>query len=129
MRVTQSWFAEKEKEKKELEAQLKSFSPLPQLISPRGYGQFVKKDDPIGPVEEGYVCVLREEGQVCTSGKRAWGVCASREDGLPGPDSIRIVAISHGRTSAVAQACGLAGLELTRVAKILKDRPSWFRDC
>ncbi|KAM7490184.1 hypothetical protein LguiA_033105 [Lonicera macranthoides] len=46
-----------------------------------------------------------------------------------GPDSIRIIAISHGRTSAVAQACGLVGLELTRVTKILKDRPSWFRDC
>ncbi|KAF2323464.1 hypothetical protein GH714_035586 [Hevea brasiliensis] len=26
-------------------------------------------------------------------------------------------------------ACGLVGLEPTRVAEILKDRPSWFRDC
>ncbi|KAL2319386.1 hypothetical protein Fmac_028355 [Flemingia macrophylla] len=25
--------------------------------------------------------------------------------------------------------CGLVGLEPTRVAEILKDRPSWFRDC
>ncbi|KAI3803387.1 hypothetical protein L1987_31538 [Smallanthus sonchifolius] len=29
----------------------------------------------------------------------------------------------------VALACGLVGLEPTRVAEILKDRPSWYRDC
>ncbi|KAG6740459.1 hypothetical protein POTOM_055910 [Populus tomentosa] len=47
----------------------------------------------------------------------------------PGPDSIGIVAISHGCTGVGARACGLVGLEPTRVAEILKDRPSWFRDC
>ncbi|CAK9325504.1 unnamed protein product [Citrullus colocynthis] len=47
----------------------------------------------------------------------------------PGPDSIGIVAISHGCTGVAARACGLVGLEPTRVAEILKDWPSWFRDC
>ncbi|KAF8393424.1 hypothetical protein HHK36_021668 [Tetracentron sinense] len=47
----------------------------------------------------------------------------------PGPDSIGIVAISHGCTGVAARACGLVGLEPTRVSEILKDRPSWFRDC
>ncbi|KAL2516230.1 Homeobox-leucine zipper protein ATHB-15 [Forsythia ovata] len=47
----------------------------------------------------------------------------------PGPDSIGIVAISHGCTGVAARACGLVGLEPTRVAEILKERPSWFRDC
>ncbi|KAH1237864.1 Homeobox-leucine zipper protein ATHB-15 [Glycine max] len=47
----------------------------------------------------------------------------------PGPDSIGIVAISHGCTGVAARACGLVGLEPTRVAEILKDRPLWFRDC
>nr|AAX19054.1 class III HD-Zip protein 5 [Populus trichocarpa] len=47
----------------------------------------------------------------------------------PGPDSIGIVAISHGCSGVGARACGLVGLEPTRVAEILKDRPSWFRDC
>ncbi|KAK8608434.1 hypothetical protein V6N13_023858 [Hibiscus sabdariffa] len=47
----------------------------------------------------------------------------------PGPDSIGIVAISHGCTGVAARACGLVGLEPTRVAELLKDRPSWFRDC
>nr|AHA42461.1 HD-Zip class III transcription factor [Eucalyptus tereticornis] len=46
-----------------------------------------------------------------------------------GPDSIGIVAISHGCAGVAARACGLVGLEPTRVAEILKDRPSWFRDC
>ncbi|KAI3947362.1 hypothetical protein MKW92_015451 [Papaver armeniacum] len=40
-----------------------------------------------------------------------------------------IVAISHGCTGAAARACGLVGLEPTRVAEILKDRSSWFRNC
>ncbi|THG14485.1 hypothetical protein TEA_007799 [Camellia sinensis var. sinensis] len=48
---------------------------------------------------------------------------------LPGPDSIGIVAISHGCTGVATRACGLVGLEPTRVAEILKDRPSWYRDC
>ncbi|CAH9066380.1 unnamed protein product [Cuscuta epithymum] len=47
----------------------------------------------------------------------------------PGPDSIGIIAISHGCTGVAARACGLVGLEPSRVAEILKDRPSWFRDC
>ncbi|XP_043705021.1 homeobox-leucine zipper protein ATHB-15 [Telopea speciosissima] len=47
----------------------------------------------------------------------------------PGPDSVGIVAICHGCTGVAARACGLVGLEPTRVAEILKDRPSWFRDC
>ncbi|KAB2629487.1 homeobox-leucine zipper protein ATHB-8 [Pyrus ussuriensis x Pyrus communis] len=47
----------------------------------------------------------------------------------PGPDSIGIVAISHGCTGVAARACGLVGLDPTRVAEILKDRPSWFRNC
>ncbi|KAJ9559615.1 hypothetical protein OSB04_004775 [Centaurea solstitialis] len=47
----------------------------------------------------------------------------------PGPDSIGIIAISHGCTGVAARACGLVALEPTRVAEILKDRPSWFRDC
>ncbi|RWR78263.1 Homeobox-leucine zipper protein ATHB-15 [Cinnamomum micranthum f. kanehirae] len=47
----------------------------------------------------------------------------------PGPDSIGIVAISHGCTGVAARACGLVGLEPTRVTEILKDRPSWLRDC
>ncbi|KAG8657293.1 homeobox-leucine zipper protein ATHB-8 isoform X2 [Manihot esculenta] len=47
----------------------------------------------------------------------------------PGPDSFGIVAISHGCPGVAARACGLVGLEPTRVAEILKDRPSWFRDC
>ncbi|ONK66815.1 uncharacterized protein A4U43_C06F12270 [Asparagus officinalis] len=47
----------------------------------------------------------------------------------PGPDSFGIVAISHGCTGVAARACGLVGLEPTRVAEILKDRSSWFRDC
>lgn len=47
----------------------------------------------------------------------------------PGPDSIGIVAISHGCSGVAARACGLVGLEPTRVAEILKDRPSWLHDC
>ncbi|KAG6649313.1 homeobox-leucine zipper protein ATHB-15-like [Carya illinoinensis] len=47
----------------------------------------------------------------------------------PGPDSIGIVAISHGCPGVAARACGLVGLEPTRVAEILKDRRSWFRGC
>lgn len=47
----------------------------------------------------------------------------------PGPDSIGIVAISHGCTGVAARACGLVSLEPTRISEILKDRTSWFRDC
>ncbi|XP_051183882.1 homeobox-leucine zipper protein HOX10 [Lolium perenne] len=47
----------------------------------------------------------------------------------PGPDSVGIVAISHGCRGVAARACGLVNLEPTRVVEILKDRPSWFRDC
>ncbi|KAJ4969632.1 hypothetical protein NE237_002731 [Protea cynaroides] len=45
----------------------------------------------------------------------------------PGPDSVGIVAISH--SGVAARACGLVSLEPTKIAEILKDRPSWFRDC
>ncbi|GAB4854322.1 Homeobox-leucine zipper protein ATHB-8 [Ancistrocladus abbreviatus] len=47
----------------------------------------------------------------------------------PGPDSIGIIAISHGCTGVAARACGLVSLEPARVAEILKDRPSWCHDC
>nr|ABD75295.1 class III homeodomain-leucine zipper protein C3HDZ1 [Marchantia polymorpha] len=47
----------------------------------------------------------------------------------PGPDSIGIVAISHGCAGVAARACGLVGLEPTKVADVLKDRPAWLRDC
>uniref|UniRef100_A0A453JCG0 Homeobox-leucine zipper protein HOX9 n=1 Tax=Aegilops tauschii subsp. strangulata TaxID=200361 RepID=A0A453JCG0_AEGTS len=47
----------------------------------------------------------------------------------PGPDSVGIVAISHGCRGVAARACGLVNLEPTKVVEILKDRPSWFRDC
>ncbi|KAK1362882.1 homeobox-leucine zipper protein ATHB-15 [Heracleum sosnowskyi] len=47
----------------------------------------------------------------------------------PGPDSIGIISISHGCTGVAARACGLVGLEPTRVSEILKDRPAWCRDC
>ncbi|WCJ24310.1 Homeobox-leucine zipper protein HOX32 [Euphorbia peplus] len=47
----------------------------------------------------------------------------------PGPDSIGIVAVSRNCTGVAARACGLVSLEPIKVAEILKDRPSWFRDC
>ncbi|KAJ8758597.1 hypothetical protein K2173_000318 [Erythroxylum novogranatense] len=47
----------------------------------------------------------------------------------PGPDSIGIVAVSRNSCGVAARACGLVSLEPTKVAEILKDRPSWFRDC
>ncbi|KAH9660774.1 homeobox-leucine zipper protein REVOLUTA [Citrus sinensis] len=40
----------------------------------------------------------------------------------PGPDSVGIFAISQSCSGVAARACGL-------IAEILKDRPSWFRDC
>ncbi|KAJ6831998.1 homeobox-leucine zipper protein HOX32-like [Iris pallida] len=47
----------------------------------------------------------------------------------PGPDSIGIIAVSHNCTGVAARACGLVSLEPTKVAELLKDRPSWYRDC
>ncbi|KAI9077830.1 hypothetical protein K1719_040176 [Acacia pycnantha] len=47
----------------------------------------------------------------------------------PGPDSVGIFAISQSCSGVAARACGLASLEPTKIAEILKDRPSWFRDC
>ncbi|XP_022868181.1 homeobox-leucine zipper protein ATHB-15-like isoform X1 [Olea europaea var. sylvestris] len=47
----------------------------------------------------------------------------------PGPDSIGIITISHCCTGIASRACGLVSLEPTRVAEILKDRLSWYRDC
>ncbi|CAI0545576.1 unnamed protein product [Linum tenue] len=47
----------------------------------------------------------------------------------PGPDSIGIVAVSRNGSGVAARACGLVSLEPMKVAEILKDRPSWYRDC
>ncbi|GMH07113.1 hypothetical protein Nepgr_008953 [Nepenthes gracilis] len=47
----------------------------------------------------------------------------------PGPDSVGIFAISHSCSGVAARACGLVSLEPTKIAEILKDRTSWFRDC
>lgn len=47
----------------------------------------------------------------------------------PGPDSVGIFAISHSCGGVAARACGLVSLEPTKIVEILKDRPSWFRDC
>uniref|UniRef100_A0ACD5VNH2 Uncharacterized protein n=1 Tax=Avena sativa TaxID=4498 RepID=A0ACD5VNH2_AVESA len=47
----------------------------------------------------------------------------------PGPDSIGIIAISHGCAGVAARACGLVGMEPAKVAEILKDQPLWLRDC
>ncbi|KAK4488118.1 hypothetical protein RD792_003860 [Penstemon davidsonii] len=47
----------------------------------------------------------------------------------PGPDSIGIVAVSRNCSGVAARACGLVSLEPMKVAEILKDRFSWFRDC
>ncbi|KAK8361554.1 hypothetical protein V6Z11_A03G047900 [Gossypium hirsutum] len=47
----------------------------------------------------------------------------------PGPDSVGIFAISQSCSGVAARACGLVSLEPTKIAEILKDRPSWLRDC
>ncbi|XP_038726167.1 homeobox-leucine zipper protein REVOLUTA-like isoform X2 [Tripterygium wilfordii] len=47
----------------------------------------------------------------------------------PGPDSVGIFAISQRSGGVAVRACGLVSLEPTKIAEILKDRPSWFRDC
>ncbi|KAF6167858.1 hypothetical protein GIB67_027636 [Kingdonia uniflora] len=47
----------------------------------------------------------------------------------PGPDSVGIVAVSHSCSGVAARACGLVSLEPPKIMEILKDRPSWFRDC
>ncbi|XP_066383305.1 homeobox-leucine zipper protein HOX33-like [Miscanthus floridulus] len=47
----------------------------------------------------------------------------------PGPDSVGIIAVSHNCSGVAARACGLVSLEPTKVAEILKDRASWYRDC
>ncbi|XP_074276224.1 homeobox-leucine zipper protein REVOLUTA-like isoform X2 [Silene latifolia] len=47
----------------------------------------------------------------------------------PGPDSVGIFAISQRCSGVAARACGLVSLEPLKIAEILKDRPSWFRDC
>ncbi|KAL0290324.1 UNVERIFIED_CONTAM: Homeobox-leucine zipper protein ATHB-14 [Sesamum calycinum] len=46
----------------------------------------------------------------------------------PGPDSIGIVAVSRNSSGVAARACGLVSLEPMKVAEILKDRPSWYRE-
>nr|QOQ51179.1 class III HD-Zip protein [Cathaya argyrophylla] len=47
----------------------------------------------------------------------------------PGPDSIGIVAVGHGCDGVAARACSLVGMESSRVADVLKDRPGWSCDC
>ncbi|KAG8371319.1 hypothetical protein BUALT_Bualt13G0075300 [Buddleja alternifolia] len=47
----------------------------------------------------------------------------------PGPDSVGIFSISQSCSGVAARACGLVNLEPTKIAEILKDRPSWFREC
>ncbi|KAK4347414.1 hypothetical protein RND71_033753 [Anisodus tanguticus] len=47
----------------------------------------------------------------------------------PGPESTGIVAVSRNCNGVAARACGLVSLEPMKVAEILKDRPSWYRDC
>nr|BAJ14107.1 PHABULOSA [Juncus prismatocarpus subsp. leschenaultii] len=47
----------------------------------------------------------------------------------PGPDSMGIIAVSNNCTGVAARACGLVSLEPTKVAEILKDKMSWYRDC
>ncbi|CAM8963477.1 unnamed protein product [Rhodiola kirilowii] len=47
----------------------------------------------------------------------------------PGPDSIGIYAIPQSGGGVAARACGFVGLEPPKIAELLKDRPSWFRDC
>ncbi|TYI80788.1 hypothetical protein E1A91_D05G110800v1 [Gossypium mustelinum] len=47
----------------------------------------------------------------------------------PGPDSVGIFTISQSCSGVAARACGLVSLEPVKIAEILKDRPSWSRDC
>ncbi|KAK8352683.1 hypothetical protein V6Z11_A05G109800 [Gossypium hirsutum] len=47
----------------------------------------------------------------------------------PGPDSVGIFTISQSCSGVAARACGLVSLEPIKIAEILKDRPSWSRDC
>ncbi|KAK4779407.1 hypothetical protein SAY86_006935 [Trapa natans] len=47
----------------------------------------------------------------------------------PGPDSIGIVAVSRNCNGVAARVCSLVSLEPSKVAEILKDRSTWFRDC
>ncbi|CAG7892145.1 unnamed protein product [Brassica rapa] len=47
----------------------------------------------------------------------------------PGPDSVGIFAISQRCSGVAARACGLVSLEPLKIAEILKDRPSWYREC
>ncbi|KAF8100452.1 hypothetical protein N665_0224s0035 [Sinapis alba] len=47
----------------------------------------------------------------------------------PGPDSVGIFAISQRCSGVAARACGLVSFEPLKIAEILKDRPSWYRDC
>ncbi|KAH8510115.1 hypothetical protein H0E87_007877 [Populus deltoides] len=47
----------------------------------------------------------------------------------PGPDSSGIFSISQRCGGVAARACGLVSLEPKKIAEILKDRSSWFRDC
>ena len=50
----------------------------------------------------------------------------------PGPDSIGIIAISHGCAGVAARACGLVGMEPAKVsvfASLLPCIPMWLATC
>nr|AWD38915.1 class III homeodomain-leucine zipper protein [Cyrtomium guizhouense] len=47
----------------------------------------------------------------------------------PGPDSISMVNISHGSAGVAARACGLISLDPAKIVEVIKDKPSWHRDC
>lgn len=46
----------------------------------------------------------------------------------PGPESIGIIAISHGCPGVAARACGLVGLEPTRVSGLTLFSDNCFTD-
>ncbi|CAM8915392.1 unnamed protein product [Rhodiola kirilowii] len=47
----------------------------------------------------------------------------------PGPDSIGSVAVSSNCSGIAARACDLVSLAPSKVAELLKDSLSWYRDC
>ncbi|KAK6929196.1 START domain [Dillenia turbinata] len=47
----------------------------------------------------------------------------------PGPDSLGDITISNSGGGVAVRACSLVCLEPRETVEILKDRPSWFRDC
>nr|GLL35154.1 homeobox-leucine zipper protein ATHB-15-like [Ipomoea trifida] len=95
-----------------------------------GQLQLTPQHPPRDASPEGLLCIAKETLAEFLSKATGTAVEWVQMPGMkPGPDSIGIIAISHGCTGVAARACGLVGLEPTRVVEILKDRPSWFRDC